>query len=73
MQTTQPDIVVISPDGEYLMLVEVKLNDISDRDQKVIAQLKQLMVSIGCSVGLVVAGEHLILLRASCFCTPSRR
>lgn len=65
MQTAQPDIVVISPDGEYLMIVEVKLNDISDRDQKVITQLKQLMVSIGCSVGLVVAGEHLILLRDS--------
>jgi hypothetical protein len=27
MGTVHPDIVVVSPDGEYLIVVEVQLND----------------------------------------------
>jgi hypothetical protein len=27
MKSTSPDIVVISPDGEYLIIVEVRLKD----------------------------------------------
>lgn len=65
MKASQPDIVVISPDGEYLMLVEVKLNDKSFGNQDAVNQLRHLMASIGCSVGLVVSGEHVILLRDS--------
>lgn len=64
IKTSQPDIVVTSQDGEYLMIVEVKLKDISINAQ-LIAQLKNTMASIGCSVGLVVAGERVILLRDS--------
>jgi hypothetical protein len=65
MNTTYPDIVVMSPDGEYLVVVEVKLNDNSPHHQGTIEQLKHLMASIGCSVGLVVTGEHIFLLRDS--------
>ena len=64
IKTSQPDIVVTSQDGEYLMIVEVKLKDISMNPQ-VIAQLKNNMAFIGCSVGLVVTGERVILLRDS--------
>ena len=64
IKTSQPDIVVTSQDGEYLMIVEVKLKDISI-NARLIAQLKNDMASIGCSVGLVVAGERVILLRDS--------
>jgi len=46
------------------MIVEVKLKDISINAQ-LIAQLKNNMASIGCSVGLVVTGERVILLRDS--------
>jgi hypothetical protein len=62
MKIDQPDIIAIGPDGEYLMIVEVKLNDIS---KSAIEQLKQIMASIGCSVGMVVSGERIILLRDS--------
>ncbi len=61
----QPDIIVASPDGEYLMIVEVKLNDVGARIQNVIERLKNLMASIGCSVGLIVCGERVVLLRDS--------
>ena len=64
MNTSQPDIIVSGQDGEYLMIVEVKLKDISIGAQA-IQQLKHTMASIGCSVGLVVAGERVILLRDS--------
>lgn len=64
METAQPDIVVISPDGEYLIIVEVKLSDIAG-NQSAVNQLKYLMASIGCSVGLVVSGERVVLLRDS--------
>lgn len=59
-----PDIIVTSQDGEYLMLVEVKSKHISIA-KSAIEQLKHTMASIGCSVGLVVAGERVILLRDS--------
>jgi hypothetical protein len=64
IKTSQPDIVVTSQDGEYLMIVEVKLKDISINAQ-LIAQLKNNMASIGCSVGLGVTRERVILLRDS--------
>ncbi|MEG4391098.1 type I restriction enzyme HsdR N-terminal domain-containing protein [Microcoleus sp. BROC3] len=64
IKTSQPDIVVTSQDGEYLMIVEVKPKDISINAQ-LIAQLKNNMASIGCSVGLVVTGERVILIRDS--------
>ncbi|MEG4634405.1 type I restriction enzyme HsdR N-terminal domain-containing protein [Microcoleus sp. AR_TQ3_B6] len=59
-----PDIIVTSQDGEYLMIVEVKLKHISIA-KSAIEQLKHTMAAIGCSVGLVVAGERVILLRDS--------
>jgi hypothetical protein len=59
-----PDIIVTSQDGEYLMLVEVIFKHIS-LAKSAIEQLKGTMASIGCSVGLVVAGERVILLRDS--------
>ncbi len=65
MKTSQPDIIVTSPDGEYLIIVEVKLKDISISVKNAIEQLKHTMASIGCSVGLVVAGDRVIFLRDS--------
>jgi Type I restriction enzyme R protein N terminus (HSDR_N) len=65
METSHPDILVTSPDGEYLMIVEVKLNDVSTLSQRAIEQLRRLMAAIGCSTGLLVAGERVILLRDS--------
>lgn len=65
MRITHPDIIVMSPDGEYLMIVEVKLQEISIRAQQTIDQFKQTMASIGCSIGLLVAGERIMLLRDS--------
>lgn len=65
MKTAQPDIVVISPDGEYLMIVEVNLNDIVVRKPIAIEQLRQLMASRNCSIGILVSGERIILLRDS--------
>ncbi|MBE9111885.1 hypothetical protein IQ273_20985 [Nodosilinea sp. LEGE 07298] len=65
MNTAHPAIVVVSPDGDYLIVVEVKLNDNGSRRQDTIGQLKHLMASVGCSVGLAIAGEHIFLLRDS--------
>ncbi len=65
MNTAHPDIVVVSPDGDYLIIVEVKINNNHVHLQSAIEQLKHLMVSIGCSVGLVVTGNHIFLLRDS--------
>ncbi|MCC3405135.1 MAG: type I restriction enzyme HsdR N-terminal domain-containing protein [Microcoleus sp. PH2017_10_PVI_O_A] len=65
MKTSQPDIIVTSQEGEYLIIVEVKLKDIGMGDRNAIEQLKRTMASIGCSVGLVVAGDRVILLRDS--------
>lgn len=66
IKTSQPDIIVIGEDAEYLMLIEVKLKDISIGAQNaILQQFKHTMASIGCSVGLVVAAERIILLRDS--------
>ncbi|MBT9315059.1 type I restriction enzyme HsdR N-terminal domain-containing protein [Leptothoe spongobia] len=65
MNTAHPDIVIVSPDGEYLIIVEVKLNDNLSHRQSAIEQLKSLMASMGCSVGLAVTGDHILLLRDS--------
>ena len=65
MSTAHPDIVVVSPDGEYLIVVEVKLNDHLPNRQDAIRQLKSLMVSMGCSVGLAITGDQILLLRDS--------
>lgn len=65
MNTVRPDIIVVSPDGEYLIIVEVKFNYNPSHHQRAIDQLKSLMASIGCSVGLVITGEHIFLLRDS--------
>lgn len=65
MSTAHPDIVVVSPDGEYLVIVEVKLNDHLPYRQYAIEQLKSLMASTGCSVGLAITGDHILLLRDS--------
>ncbi|WP_168645194.1 hypothetical protein [Dolichospermum sp. UHCC 0259] len=65
MKTSHPDIIVTSPDGEYLMIVEVKLNDINihlNNSNNIIDQLKGSMIGFGCSVGLLVAGERVIVL-----------
>ncbi|MGB0562589.1 MAG: hypothetical protein ACPGVO_12430, partial [Spirulinaceae cyanobacterium] len=63
MNTTSPDIIVVSPDGEYWIVVEVKLNDSSH--QRAIEQLKHYMASVGCALGLVITGERISLLRDS--------
>ena len=63
MNTIHPDIVVVNSDGEYLIIVEVKLH--ANPSHLAINQLKYLMASIGCSVGFVVAGEQIFLLRDS--------
>lgn len=66
IKTSQPDIIVIGQDGEYLMIVEVKLKDINIGTQSaILQQFEHTMASLGCSVGLVVAGERVILLRDS--------
>ena len=65
MNTAHPDIVVVSPDGEYLIIVEVKLNDNLSHRQGAIEQLKSLMASMSCSVGLAVTSDHILLLRDS--------
>ena len=65
METAHPDIVVTSPDGEYLIIVEIKPNNSSVADQSVIEQLRYLMASTSCSAGLAVSGEHIFLLRDS--------
>ncbi|MBD2552131.1 type I restriction enzyme HsdR N-terminal domain-containing protein [Limnothrix sp. FACHB-708] len=59
----QPDIIVVSPDGEYLMLVEIKLTSHGvDQASRAIAQLKQYMVGVGCPNGLLIWGETIMLL-----------
>jgi hypothetical protein len=65
MNTAHPDIVVVSPDGDYLIVVEVKTNDSLSHRQSAIKQMKSLMASMGCSVGLVITGNHIFLLRDS--------
>ncbi len=65
MNAGSPDIVVMSPEGEYLIVVELKVDDRSVKHQHVIRQIKQIMASTGCSTGLLIAGESVILLRDS--------
>lgn len=62
----QPDIIVVSPDGEYLMLVEIKFTSRGvDQASQAIAQLKQYMVGLGCPNALLIWGETIMLLRDS--------
>lgn len=61
----QLDIVVTSPDGEYLMVVEVKLNNVIGHKSIAIEQLRESMTSMNCSIGILVSGEHIMLLRDS--------
>jgi hypothetical protein len=65
MKTPHPDIVVMSPDGEYLAVVEIKLTDTPDDHNGAVMQLKHLMTAMGCSVGLAVTGEQISLLKDS--------
>ncbi|MEM0982119.1 MAG: hypothetical protein AAGH78_17850 [Cyanobacteria bacterium P01_H01_bin.58] len=65
MKIEHPDIVVVSPDGEYLIIVDVKFSDSPPLRQRAMQQLKHLMVSMGCSVGLAITGNHIFLLRDS--------
>lgn len=65
MKASHPDIIVTSPDGEYLMIVEVKLNDVRKQRQLGIIYLERSMIEFGCSIGLLVAGERVIVLRDS--------
>jgi hypothetical protein len=62
IRTAQPDIIVTSADGEYLMVVEVKLNDVSKRAYD---QLRSQMASVDCAVGLLVSGDRIVLMRDS--------
>ncbi|MEI6368606.1 MAG: hypothetical protein WCO49_02675 [Nostocales cyanobacterium ELA608] len=65
---SHPDIIVTSPDGEYLIIVEIKLNDVNihlNNSKNIINQLKGSMVEFGCSIGLLVAGERVIVLQDS--------
>ena len=63
MRLAQPEIIVTNPDGEYLILVEVKLND--NIDHNGIEQLKRSMAFMNCSTGILVSGERIYLLRDS--------
>jgi hypothetical protein len=62
MKTTQADIIVTSADGEYLMVVEVKLNDVKKRAYQ---QLRYQMASVDCAVGLLVSEDRIVLMRDS--------
>jgi hypothetical protein len=65
MEISHPDIIVTSPDGEYLMIVEVKPNDVRKQRQFGIIYLERSMMEFGCSIGLLVAGERVIVLQDS--------
>jgi peptidase E len=60
----QPDIVVVSPDGEYLIIVLMKLTS-HGLDRILIDSLKHYMVVLGCSNGLLICGATVTLLRDS--------
>ena len=62
MKASHHDIIVTNSDGEYLMIVEVKLNDVTTHPNNTIDQLKGSMIESGCSLGLLVAGERVIVL-----------
>jgi hypothetical protein len=59
-----PDIVVVSPDGEYLVIVLIKLTSRSF-DSVLIDCLKHFMLSLGCANGLLICGVTVTLLRDS--------
>jgi hypothetical protein len=63
MRLAEPDIIVTNPDGEYLILVEVKLND--NIAHNGIDQLKRSMAFMNCSMGILVSGERIYLLHDS--------
>lgn len=73
MQTVSPiapkdsgaDILVKSPDGEYLLVVEVKPKNHQQMVRYAISSIRRAMVSFDCPLGLVVAGDRVILLRDS--------
>lgn len=65
MKAAHPDIVVVGPDGEYLIIVEVKLGGDGFLHQAAIQQLKHFMAALGCATGLVVVGDQVFLLRDS--------
>ena len=65
MKAAHPDIIVVSPNSEYLMLVEVKLGDLPGLHQSAAKQLKYLMTLMGCTVGLAVTSTRISLLRDS--------
>lgn len=65
MTTVYPDIIVVSTDREYLVIVELKRNDCIPYLQNAIEQLKRQMSSMGCSVGLAITGENIFLLQDS--------
>jgi hypothetical protein len=62
METAQSDIIVTSADGEYLMVVEVKLNGVG---KQAYDQLRSQMASVDCAVGLLVSGDRIVLMRDS--------
>ena len=68
MNIVRPDIIVTDPEGEYLIVVEVKYGD-RISDASAIEQLRRLMASMGCSIGLAVVGgqsnSRIALLRDS--------
>lgn len=47
------------------MIVEVNLNDMATRKTDAIKQLRHLMTFMNCSVGILISGEHFVLLRDS--------
>ena len=59
------DILVKSPDGKYLLVVEVKTKNHQQMVRYAISSIRRAMVSFDCSLGLVVAGDRVILLRDS--------
>jgi hypothetical protein len=73
MQTISPiapqdsgaDILVKSPDGEYLLVVEVKPKNHQQMVRYALESIRRAMVSFDCSLGLIVAGDRVILLRDS--------
>ncbi len=66
MNTAHPDIIVVSSDGEYLILVKVQLiNGDHLQDTEALEQLKSVMVAFGCSNGILVTGDYISILRDS--------
>jgi hypothetical protein len=62
---SHPDIIVTSPDGEYLIIVEIKPKDVREQRKLGMNYLKRSMIEFGCSIGLLVAGERVIVLQDS--------